>query len=906
MNLFDNWRKFLTLVIILRSALNQIKVDGQDVKRSSSVPHSVSTATKETGINLADSFFLQKLREGNISALNDFNSLRQTLTIPENQQKAFTNILQQQHPFYRFIMGNMMQNALVHRFPNSHAIGPHQLFGNQQTFPLYQLLNMLSQNRGRGQDNKIKSQSERVSATNKNIATEIKGDEVSESPSTDVPFVTQSNFQKDQTFNDTVVQVQVGMLGKDRIKEVLKNKVHKNALNDTMKLIARLIKGRMGTNVRNINGGSMSSNSLKLADLPRDYLLQFVGNVLDRDVQDATDMSPRNKKFINQKITGKFWSMQTPENQRQKNKSSQFVGDIFGSGRFKAINPSFSDLAITEGNVNDTKQGTDEIKLQRVGQMLNRVTSNNVNSNTENNIFPTVPGKDFFLRFVGDLTGAKLISNRNGNKPALRRQSTDSDRTISVSDTAAQSQNQFDHSSATNKMIKSIQEPQPNRQIGTEANVTPTLNRDFVLQRVGNFLADQLTPVDGALLAFNATNTDVFTNGVTKTENKQDNNNMFERQNMLMWPKARNTQAFDRTNTFGRNMNTFLTSPRENSETALNSISNTLQNINQQSLTEENRNSVRWTGNTVSQETRHEDNTNAFFNSVGNTLVHNNDNNNNNISPPDITMIVDLLKSVTNETGLNEKSLPVPKATASEHNIQKDLSRSFLNQDQMLMRSHFLHDMIRQHNQLNTFGQPPFGNLARSGAQLFLLGPRNIHRSNLFGMGNNFHRMTIEPNSTQINSIPDSKETHSTLRTQTVAQRTEGQFQDNGFKSPHKEFVPDMKPKLSNPQRMSFQINGSNKTFVQGIGTKKSPGTGIETGFILVNRVFVTDDVNRKLDKRNKKDSEQGIDIVVKPETMAPQTGESVDMAASVLPSSGVIGSRKIAPNEAKTKNCQK
>ena len=890
--MFENhWRTLMSMVLILNNFQAQVKVVAQE------------QTIHEPGINLGDSFFLQKLREGNLSAINDFNNLRQTLTVPENQQKAFANIFQQQNPDHHITLWNMMQNARFHGFPNSHAFdrasfaGQHQYFDNQKAIPFNQLLNLISQAMTRSHNNDVNSQSRGDRTRTENSSTENIGDNVNLSTQTEAPIVGQSSSQSSQILNKAETNPIVGMFENEQSNEGLQSQIK---LNDSMKLITRLIKGRIG--VPNNIDMFRSTNNFKTKVGPRGYILQFVGDASQRQVSGAADLSPRNTGFVNQEIIGRFWTMPTSLNNKQKN-TIQFVGDVLNSGASNSRNTTFSDLNIVKEPVSEPAEFNDLSQTQR--QTLQPITNQNTINDVVISDTPKTARSDVFLQFVGDLTGARLLSNKGNNDPLLTRQVIIGDNQRSIPNSAAEKPMQSVKSSSEAVFKQPRRETDSNSVDQThskQSNMTSALNRDYVLQKVGNFLADQLTPIDGGLIAFNATDADLLAR-ITETTEAGANNRPFERQTRPMWPKGNGAKSFDRSNDINRNVNSFPMNLVDNGRFP-NSMLQNWPNNNQQMLAVENLNSV-----TAERKQNSLVNTDASQNDDG--INSSGDNGNS----PDISMIIDLLKSVSSDNGLNKASTPVFQTNNRENGVQQEMMSSvnrFQNEVDVINQNNFVHGMDPPQNPRGTFDPALFTNLARPGSQIVATEPVHILRSNFLNLGRNINTLQLKKTLDE-QPPPDPTESSTQSSVKVVQQHMERPIQNSRFQASHKDFVSDIKTKISNPQRINFQLSGTNQTLVQGVKNKPPSQTGIETGFILVNRFFVTDNERKKINQHDgitpQRDKRRDATRILQPSAVLrvdnalPKAREFTDIEPRFMP---FVTSRNIATIKTKSTNCKK
>ena len=887
--MFENqWRTLMSMVLILNNFQAQVKVAAQE------------QTTQEPGINLGDSFFLRKLREGNLSAINDFNNLRQTLTVPENQQKAFANIFQQQNPDHHITLWNMMQNARFHGFPNSHAFdrasfaGQHQYFDNQRAIPFNQLLNLISQAMARSHNKDVKSQSRVDGTRTENSSTENVSDNVNLPAQTEAPIVRQPSSKSSQILNKAETNPNVGMFGNEQTNEGLQSQIK---LNDSMKLITRLIKGRIG--VPNNIGTFRSTNSFNTKVGPKGYILQFVGDVPQRQVSGAADLSPRNTGFVNQEIIGRFWTMPTSLNNKQKN-TIQFVGDVLNSGASNSRNPTFSDLNIVKEPVSEAAEFNDLSQTQR--QALQPITSQNVINNVVISDTPKTARSDVFLQFVGDLTGARLLSNKGNNDPLLTRQVIIGDNQRGIPNSAVEKLIQTANSSLEDAF------KQPRRETGSNSvdeshskptNMTFTFNRDYVLQKVGNFLADQLTPIDGGLIAFNATDADLLAH-ITETPEAGANSKSFEGQTWPMWPKGNGEKSFDRSNVIisfdrsnviNQNVKSFPINSVNNGRFP-NSMLQNWPESNQQKLAVETLNNVA-----VERKQNSFVNIDAAQSDDGISSFGNNRNEHTQSNSPDISMIVDLLKSVSNDNGFNKATTPVFQTENRENDIQSSINR-FPNQVDVLNQNNFVHGMVTPQNP--------------RGSQMFASEPGNIQRRNFLNLEHKMNTMQLTRTLAK-QPQPDPKESSSQRFVTDVEQHLERPIQNSRFQASHKGFVSDMKTKNSYPQRINFQLSGTNQTLVQGVKNKSPSQTGIETGFILVNRFFVTDNERKKINQhdgitpqRDKRRDARRIlqpSVVLRVDNALPKAREFTDIEPRFMP---LVRSRNIATIKTKSTSCKK
>ena len=411
------WRKALFCLVILSSQIQFLRSQVPE-KSTISPPVDSSSATEKPGINLSDSFFIRRLRQGHFGALKDFHSLRQTLTIPENQQKHFTNFLQQQNPFYRFALWNMMQNSLIHGLPNSHALNRMGLptviqSDSQQLFPAQQYLNLLQQNRGGIQ---VNTATESTDEKNIDTAADVKDvvlKEINIPPDTTRSILKSSvSSQSNPSFKLTASNSQLGQLGMDRLRDALRTKVNKSSLNHTISLIEQVLKNRAASKSQSKgvqNAAENSAEIMQLNGLPKGFILQYVGNIFGPNIMNTNDMSPRQTELVDNQFDGKVNGQETSSSQIQR--TTQFVGNVFGNNGLQA---AFDvPLARDAGNERITNNAFDPIVT---GQLISTDSVTNVRKpTTDSNLVDTssFPTRAVFLRFVGDLTGADLIGARS-------------------------------------------------------------------------------------------------------------------------------------------------------------------------------------------------------------------------------------------------------------------------------------------------------------------------------------------------------------------------------------------------------------------------------------------------------------------------------------------------------------
>ena len=873
--------RVLAVLVILTSQV--MSTESQNLEKTTKIPLPASDTTPAPGINLGESFFLQKLREGNVGALNDFNSLRHTLIIPANQQKSFTNSLQQQNPFQRFALWNMMQNSPIHGFPNSHAVAgmpfrnPQQFWANQQTIPLQQYLTLLMRNRGQIQENIMSGQEAGADSLGTASSSQV-GIPASETKDIlpNMPITTRSPAQAVPTSQDVqtilprVANTHLGLLKMDRIKEVLRSKVHQNSLNNTMTLISNILRNRSVVSSRqNAPTSNTNRGGMKFQDTPKDFSLQFVGDLLPSDSTGEAGVSQSQPGLIDREITGRFWTVRQPTNQNQR--AIQFVGNILGNSMFRNTNSAANE------------------RLNGIGNTKSLTLSS-----------PQTTREDVFIRFVGDMTGAKLV------RPNTHL-SKQSNREVNKNDAIAFGMKNQRNPSLVAGNTHINKDSGPNAQTDINAKFrggTPFASRDFVLQRVGNLLADQLTPIDGALIAFNETSTGIFTKA--DVQNKTENTNTFLRPNMVLWPTINNMQPSTRPfNNFNQNRHFLQNIARTLGTVRLQSRQDQRPEIKQQFLPAMSRNVVDLTKTKAFGAFDSNDRNSKVIrifdekSEIDSSIKTSND---------DIATIVRLLKSVTSETKETDKA----KRTHTSQNDRNKLQNggSFTSNTPVSMPQQNLNSissqMDLQQNKVDGADKPLVNALINSANQRFT-SPQNDKQDQI-----SFQRMDERMQISQPSQNDKNMNVKSSARDNlenTV--RRQLPFRNNEFNAKHQDFVPDRKTKFPNPQRINFQLNNSNKVQSATTKNKASSSTGIETGFILVNRLFVPDSnkgTNNKMDGKTNMLSiskRTSMNNVIQRKMTDPRTGKTFLVSVGVIPPSKFVETEQSTTSEPVQQTCK-
>ena len=926
-------RQIVFLLVILNSQTLLISCQIQRKMPNSSPTETGSpSATEKSGINLSDSFFIQRLRQGNSSALNDFNSLRQTLVIPEDHQKHFTNFLLQQNPLNRFRLWNTMQNMFIHGYPNSHALNRMGLpIGNlaegQQMIPAQQFLNILQQARGRNQQSGVNELMPGMNASTTSKGQDVFLNAINTKPVTSEAMVTapfRSQINPDVQLPAT--QSQLGQLGLDQIRNVLRTRVNKNALDDTMSLIEQVLKNRAASqsgtnnvhkNIRN-NGEMINANNnaviindvnnarMMQASMPNGYILQYVGDIFSPEFVNSFDMSPRPSGFTETEI-GSMQNSPEPVANGVQN-TIQFVGNIFGNNGLRSI----PDLTAIRGTGNEMMKNTAFDRSVAATDMFR----NNIRTGVDLNMLksPDVVTNDVFLQYVGDLTGADFIGTGNEIVSLTGELNPRVTKLFSDSPSVGMRDNIITTMNGASPEVTEVgldrQTPENIRNEG----LTQPANRDWYLQKVGNLLADQLTPIDGALIAFNETNTNRFMQNTSMIQRPMVPV-QFSRQT---WPFGRRsfTQQMDANNLVGNraqfqhrnNMNLAQILNRQQqrfriaqmwSPIVMDSVSGESKNLNLAQLTNQDRNSL---DKEAPSEGRN--------------------------GEPDIATIVKLLRSLTNKSDGGSTKTNQPNATGNRHGLKTHSTVSSSNfmpvKDDKFNTNqvNFLGVMSGQTrgmgndgvNQLNEFqnNNDQFVNSAKTQSipirtSLLVNGltdnardmesssrdllsrisntgqfSRNLNR-NIFNerANSNFQNMPMMP------IINSAKAFQAMLRTNANKQfsgaQTEAIDQER-----HRDSVMRNNTAALSPVSEHLQFNGKNKTLTdQSDGTKtQPPKTGIETGFILVNRLFVTDNMKDSINTA-KDNGLKGSEIktVIRRNEIDPRTGETVNIMFGVRPS---------------------
>ena len=923
------WKRNLFVLVILNCQF-LITIGQVQQKTTASPPIDSPSATDKPGINLSDSFFLQRLRQGNFKALEDFNSLRQTLIVPKNQQTHFNNFLQQQNPFNRFALWNTMQNGLVHGFPNSHAINRMGLHianpaEGQHMLPAQQYLNILQQSRGKNPLSGVNEPMPEKNADTTPIGQDVVLKDVNIKPGTsEAMFTVPVRSQINPNVQLTVAKSQLGQLGMDRIRDVLRTKVNKNALEDTMSLIAQVLKNRAAS-LSPANGvdktiENNADSMLSLDGSPNGVFLQYVGDVFDPNFVNTYDMAPRQNGFINNDIVSPLNRPgQQPANDMQR--TIQFVGNIFGNNGLQP-DPGVNVIRGTEHD----RQMNKAIDPRVTGHLDSvDMFGNNARKSIDSNMVdsPNNQISDVFLQFVGDLTGADLIGARSEISSLTGKINPRLTKLFSDSPSVGMRGNIIS-TSINNGM------PPEETRLGlarqTAVNVrngamSPRVNRDSYLQQVGNLLADQLTPVDGALTAFNETNLNRFEPNVMQNINMLRSDIVTVQSNRTDWPFKRLplTQQRIAYNLIG-NRDQFQHRSIMNLAQILNSQQQRFRGAPRRLPTVINR---------VSKE-RKKSNLAQITNQERASVETNKAPSVDELDEPDIKTIVELLRSLTSNSAENSATHIQQTDSDGKHdpgthfNIPPN-NVPVINTESDRKEINFLSAMSGQKNVLENGGGNPLNSFPNTNDQLVNSAQSSNFRSRFLmnGLTNNPRGMgsstsdvllrtrdkgqlsrNLNPNTINtrtsskilqmIPSISSEQTFQNTLTKSTNRQTSRTQTDvsrqrvghDKVFRERHKNFVNDMKTEITNPQREHFQFNGVNKTLIDQIGRQETPKTGIETGFILVNRLFVTDNMKNSINTDNKNGlSGSEIKTVIRRKEMDPRTGETVNIIVGVAPS---------------------
>ena len=943
-------RQLVALLVILNSQSQLISCQIQR-KMPTSTPTETGSqsATEKSGINLSDSFFIHRLRQGNSSALNDFNSLRQTLVIPEDHQKHITDFWQQQNPLNRFRLWNTMQNMFIHGYPNSHALNRMGLpIGNvaegQQMIPAQQFLNILQQARGRNQQSGVNELMPEMNASTASKGQDVFLKAINTKPITSETMVTAPfRSQINPNVQLPATQSQLGQLGLDQIRNVLRTRVNKNALDDTMSLIEQVLKNtaasQSGTNIghntfrnnaktinANNNAGMINANNnagmmqTSMDGASNGYILQYVGDIFSPDFVNSYDMSPRPSGFTETEI-GSMQNSPEPIANGVQN-TIQFVGNIFGNNGLQSI----SDVPAIRGTGNEMMKSTALDQSVAAHYDSANMIGNNMRTNVDSNMFksPDAVSNDVFLQYVGDLTGADLIGT--GNEIVSLTGELNPRVTKLFSDSLSVGMRGNIITSNINAVSPEVAEvglvKQTPENIRNE-DVTQLANRDWYLQKVGNLLADQLTPIDGSLIAFNETNTKRFMQNTSMIQRPMVPV-QFSRQT---WPFGRRsfTQQMVANNLIGNralfqhrsNMNLaqilnrqqqrFRVSPRW-SPIIMNSVSGESKNLNLAQLTNQDRNS--------------EEDTKAP--SVDRS------------GEPDIATIVKLLRSLTNKIDGGSAKTNQPNVTGNRHSHVTHSTQSSSNfmpvkdGDFNTNKVNFPGVMGGQTRGMGNDGVNQFGRFQNNG-QLVNSAQTHSNPVRISSLINGLADNTRDMGSSSTNLLPrigntgqfsrnwnrnifheransnfqnmqmmpiisSAKAFQAMLRTnanndfsgaQTEAiEQTVGR--DNVVQERHRNSVMHNNTATSSSRSGRLQFNGENKTLTDQSDEKKPPRpkTGIETGFILVNRLFVTDNIKDSIDTA-KNNGLKGSEIktVIRRNEIDPRTGETVNIIFGVRPS---------------------
>ena len=915
------WKRNLLVLVILNSQFQIIICQNQH-KTTVSPPIDSPSATEKPGINLSQSFFLQRLRQGNFKALEDFNSLRQTLIIPENQQTHFNNFLQQQNPLNRFALWHTMQNGLVHGFPNSHALNRMGLpiantADGQQMLPAQQYLNILQRNRG---ENQLSGINEPMPEMNAGTTSDNKNPDTSEAMVA-APVRSQIN----PNVQLTAAKSQLGQLG-IRIRDVLRTKVNENALEDTLSLIEQVLKNRAAS-LSSVNGvdNTIENNAdmvrLSTNESPNGFILQYVGDVFDPNFVNTYDMAPRRNGLSNKEIVDQLNRPQPPANDVLR--TIQFVGNIFGNNGLKP-DPGVN---VIRGTENDRIRNN-AIDPSVTGQLKQKDNfENSARTGIDANVVdsPNVQTSDIFLQFVGDLTGADLIGARSEISSLTGEINPRLTKLFRDSPSVGMRGNII----STSKNGMSPQETSLGFARQTAINVrngdmAPLVNRNLslYLQQVGNLLADQLTPVDGALTAFNETNLKKFEPSVMQNINMLRSDMVPVQSNRAAWPFKRMplTQQRIANNLIG-NRDQFQ--HRSNMNLA--------QILNRQQLIQPFRGTLQMVptvNNRFPEESKNSDFA-QITNQEGNHAKANKVPSADGLDEPDIKRIVELLRSLTNRNAEDSVTNIQQMGSADKGDLETHSKISsnkvpVMNSESDRKQINFLNVTSGQTSDLRNGGGNPLDAFRNTNDQFLNSAQSNTFRTSLImnGLTNNPRDMepttsdvlprtreegqlskNVNPNiiNTRNNSVGlqmmpciSSAQTFQnilrtsankqTFRTQSgVRIPTEGDGKVS--RERHKTFEVDMRTDTPNPQREHFRFNGVNKTLTDQLGSQKTPKTGIETGFILVNRLFVTDNMKDRINTANKNGfSGSEIKTVIRRKEMDPRTGETVNIIVGATP----------------------
>lgn len=892
------WRRLVLVSIILYNRSQVLKGQTLNNTTEGSLSVTPSPSAKERGINLGNSFFLQKLRQGNVGAINDFNSLRQTLTIPENQQKHFTNFLQQQNPFYRFALWHVMQNALMHGFPNSHAINRMD-FLNSQPLALQQYLHSLH-NGGTFQGNAVSTPTtvnKRINSASGLSDSTLAGSRRL-SVTTNPPFISLQNFQKDHIPSHTNTNAQNGLLGTDRIKDEMRAKLNTNSLH----VQDKEEKSRTLTSKQIKKVDESSKESTRPDNLPQGFILQFVGDVFSPNHMRTAHKTSGRTKLIQNEITN-----QISTNQVQKN--IQFVGNIFGNRRSVTVS-KLSTVPATESALerNNGIQPNDTNQILEIGGLTSSVkhTKNDIQPNREETSKKLV--RDIFLRLVGDVTGAEFVGANNDIDELSGKTNTNITELFKKASSAGV-QKQFNMAPPN---LNFEEKATLLADSGSQAKngIASFVNRDFYLRKVGNLIADQLTPVDGGLIAFNKTNRGVFTGADVQNKTTAPLPRMVVQPNVIAWPLGRgNIMMGLPRNVMGRGSDTFKNMLNSNPVHIFDRQQFQTADIPQHIPQAKSRISQNWRWpqqlQIINNELRQSGRTNSTSRGGDNNT------NRNNSEGPNILKIVDLLRALTNKTSNDGEDHTGRMITRDRQSLRSQktvpsTNISAINVHLNGLRNSFIHRMVeRERGTRNTAMKSPN---SLTGTQLRGISsfPNNIEMNNLLNPGSNMQNENVmvqtggevrrefginqmKPTVTQLQSIKNLQK----INLQNNVQQPEAgntvrlnPVQDPIFRDKQIGIARGMKVNATNQQHIGVQLEGPIKTFTDLTENKAAPSTGIETGFILVNRLFVTDDVRNNLGRVNKSgQSRSGIKTIFTRKETDPRTGEIVDMVVGVIPS---------------------